>query len=69
MQITKSQILDLLAQKMKKEDIAQRLGLTMPEYRKALKVFNIVSRVKSRKIEFVDDTVTSTETATVPATV
>jgi len=69
MQITKSQILDLLAQKMKKEDIAQTLGLTMPEYRKALKVFNVVSRVKSRKIEFVDDTVTSTETATVPASV
>ena len=56
MRITKTEILALRAQKLKKEEIAEKLGLSMPEYRKALKVFNIVSRTKVRNIEFVDDT-------------
>lgn len=56
MRITKTEILELRAQKLKKEEIAEKLGLSMPEYRKALKVFNIVSRAKVRNIEFVDDT-------------
>lgn len=67
MRITKTEILELRAQKLKKEEIAEKLGLSMPEYRKALKVFNIVSRAKVRNIEFVDDTAETTVPSEAPA--